>query len=80
VLGIVFAAVYFLRTFRQMFFGEFSYVGTGDAKALTDLTPKEIALFVPLAVMMVVLGLFPGLLLGLMETAVAGYTDLLSNF
>ncbi|HEX2898548.1 MAG TPA: proton-conducting transporter membrane subunit, partial [Bacteroidia bacterium] len=80
VLGIVFAAVYFLRTFRQMFFGEFSYVGTGDANTLTDLTAKEIALFVPLAAMMIILGIFPGLLLGLMETAVAGYTDLLSAF
>lgn len=80
VLGIVFAAVYFLRTFRQMFFGEFSYVGTGDAAALTDLSIKEILLFAPLAVIMVVLGLFPGLVLNLMDAAASGYTQLLSSF
>lgn len=80
VLGIVFAAVYFLRAFRQMFFGEFTYVGTGDAAALTDLRTKEILIFVPLTILMVVLGLFPGLLLSLMESAVVGYQQILGHF
>ncbi len=80
VLGIVFAAVYFLRTFRQMFFGEFSYVGTGDGSTLTDLKTKEIILFVPLTALMIVLGIFPGLLLQFMETAAAGYATMLGAF
>lgn len=80
VLGIVFSAVYYLRTFRQMFFGQFSYTGTGDAATLTDLTTKEIILFVPLAVMTVLFGIFPGLLLSWMETAASGYATLLSAF
>jgi NADH-quinone oxidoreductase subunit M len=80
VLGIVFAAVYFLRTFRQMFFGEYSYTGPGDKATLSDLTGKEIALFVPLTVMMIVLGIFPNLLLQWMETAASGYATLLEAF
>lgn len=80
VLGIVFAAVYFLRTFRQMFFGEFSYTGPGDGQALVDLKAAEIVLFVPLAILTVVLGLFPSVLLGLIETAGAGYIQLLARF
>jgi NADH-quinone oxidoreductase subunit M len=80
VLGIVFSAVYFLRTFRQMFFGEFSYVGTGDGGALTDLKSSETVLFVPLTVLMLLLGILPGLVLGLVETAVSGYSQLLGNF
>jgi NADH-quinone oxidoreductase subunit M len=80
VLGIVFAAVYFLRTFRQMFFGEFSYTGTGDGSKLIDLSTKEIVLFLPLTILMVVLGIFPGLLLQFMETAASGYSTLLAAF
>ena len=80
VLGIVFAAVYFLRTFRQMFFGEFSYIGTGDGSKLTDLSMKEIVLFVPLTALMVVLGIFPGILLQWLEKAASGYATLLGAF
>jgi NADH-quinone oxidoreductase subunit M len=80
VLGIVFAAVYFLRTFRQMFFGEFSYQGTGDAATLTDLKWGEIIVLVPLVAGMVVFGIFPSLILSLMDAALSGYASLLSAF
>jgi NADH:ubiquinone oxidoreductase subunit 4 (subunit M) len=63
-----------------MFFGEFSYLGTGDGDALTDLKSSETVLFVPLAVLMLLLGIFPGLVLGLVETAASGYAQLLGNF
>jgi NADH-quinone oxidoreductase subunit M len=80
VLGIVFAAVYFLLSFRQMFFGEFRYTGTGDGAALEDLKAREIVLFVPLVALMIVLGIFPSLVLDCMDAAAAGYATLLSAF
>ena len=80
VLGIVFAAVYFLRTFRQMFFGEFSYSGPGDAASLTDLTTKEIIIMTPLVLGMIVLGIFPNLVLQIMDSAASAYTHIFANF
>lgn len=80
VLGIVFAAVYFLRTFRQMFFGEFAYNGSGEASSLTDLNKKEIVVLMPLVAGMIILGVFPNLVLQLMDGAASAYTDLLANF
>lgn len=79
VLGIVFAAVYYLRTFRQMFFGTFAYTGEGDARSLTDLSPRELALLVPLVVAMIVLGLFPSLVLGLADASLAHMTDMIRS-
>jgi NADH-quinone oxidoreductase subunit M len=79
ILGIVFAAVYYLRTFRQMFFGEFAYRGEGDAASLRDLNTRELALLVPLVVAMIVLGLFPGLVLSLADASLSHMTDLFSQ-
>jgi NADH-quinone oxidoreductase subunit M len=79
VLGIVFAAVYYLRTFRQMFFGAFAYRGEGDAASLRDLSTRELLLLVPLVVAMIVLGLFPGLVLGLADVSLAHLTDMIRS-
>lgn len=80
VLGIVFAAVYFLRTFKQMFFGEFAYSGTGDAEKLVDLNTKEIIIMTPLVIGMIVLGVFPNLVLQIMDSAASAYTHIFANF
>ena len=75
VVGIVLAAVYYLRTFRQMFMGEFSYSGTGDASTLQDLDGREKALLVPLAVLMVVLGIFPSLATSLFDQSLSEFVS-----
>lgn len=79
-LGIVFAAVYLLRTYRQMFFGEFKYLGNGDASALTDLKGKELVVLVPLVLAMILLGIFPSLVLNIMDAGASSYAQMLANF
>jgi len=75
VIGIVLAAVYYLRTFRQMFMGEFSYLGTGDSGSLQDLDGREKTLLVPLAVLMVLLGIFPSLATSLFDQSLSEYVS-----
>lgn len=59
-LGVILAAVYLLWAYQRVFTG----VPTREEnQLLADLTPREISLLAPLAVLVVVLGLFPNLLL-----------------
>lgn len=74
VFGILFGAVYYLRTFRSMFFGKFKYTGEGDATTLTDLNRREILVLVPLAAMMIGLGILPFLVLDLFDTSANEFT------
>ncbi|MEM1000369.1 MAG: NADH-quinone oxidoreductase subunit M [Bacteroidota bacterium] len=73
VLGIVLAAVYYLRTFRRMFFGEYSY--QDKSVVLQDLNRREYLMLVPLAVLMVLLGLLPSLVLDLSDASVSALTQ-----
>lgn len=78
VLGIVFAAVYYLRTFRRMFFGEYTPIASGDGKdvpPLTDLNRREHLMLVPLVLLMIVLGLLPSLVLNLADVSVSAIAD-----
>lgn len=62
--GILLAAAYFLWTLQRMFFG--SFWSRHDAQSvLTDLTPREKLLLVPLGILALVLGLFPNLVFNL---------------
>lgn len=75
VLGIVLAAVYYLRTFRQMFFGDFEYRGEGDGAQLIDLKRRELLLLIPLVIAMIVLGLYPKLVLGFVDADLSLWTE-----
>ncbi|TAE52039.1 MAG: NADH-quinone oxidoreductase subunit M [Bacteroidetes bacterium] len=64
VLGILLGAAYYLRTYRQMFFGVFDEGHTSTWRGLlTDLRPREYLMILPLVALIVVLGLLPGLVL-----------------
>lgn len=76
-LGIVLAAAYFLWTYQRMFLGEFWYRDPADTAKLTDLTRRETALLVTLAVLTLLLGLFPNLIFSLSGPAVAGWLGVL---
>ena len=75
VLGILLGAVYYLRTFRRMFFGEFQYVGEGDLASLRDLTGREYLMLLPLAAGMILLGVMPHLVLDLMDSSLTALTE-----
>lgn len=80
VLGIVFAAVYYLRTFRRMFFGQYAYLGEGLEQPLTDLSRREYLMLVPLALAMILLGIYPGLVLDLMSDSVTAFSEQFTSF
>lgn len=63
-LGVVLAAAYFLRVMRRV--GQ----GRPGTERLSDLTAIESAAWLPLAALILVLGLLPGLLLNLTNPAV----------
>ena len=74
-LGIVLAAGYFLWTLQRLFFGPFW--SKHEAGLLTDVTPRERLMLIPLAVLALVLGILPGILLSLTQSTVG---EFLKNF
>jgi NADH-quinone oxidoreductase subunit M len=68
---MVLAAGYLLWMFQRIAFGELSDFLKGLGHHLTDMTPTEILTLGPLAALVVVFGLFPGLVLDLVRGSVA---------
>lgn len=56
VVGVVMAAAYLLWLYQRIFFGEVTNPKNAELK---DLTPREIATFVPLIVLALWIGLYP---------------------
>jgi NADH-quinone oxidoreductase subunit M len=67
---MVLAAAYLLWMFQRVAFGEVSDFLRGLGHHLTDMTPVELLTVMPLAALTVVFGLFPGLLLDLVQGSV----------
>lgn len=72
-VGIVLAAAYFLRVLRR--------VGQGEAprKRFPDVTPREWLAWTPLAILTLVLGLVPVLVLEMTDPAVRGVVESLAG-
>jgi len=71
LFATVLAAAYFLDLYRRAFFGPV----TRDAVAHAgDLRPREVAVMLLFAVIVLVLGLFPALVLDLIQPACAAWT------
>ena len=54
--GIILGAAYMLYLYRRVVFGELKF---DDVKAMTDLSPREIALLAPLAAAVLWMGVYP---------------------
>jgi NADH-quinone oxidoreductase subunit M len=67
---MIFAAGYLLWMFQRVFFGDASDFFKGLSSHLTDLRPVEALTLVPLGALVVVFGLYPGLLLNLVHGSV----------
>jgi NADH-quinone oxidoreductase subunit M len=65
--GVVFGAIYLLWMFQKVFFGKLDQAKNGK---LADLDRRELAVFIPLAIGIVLMGLFPRPLLVVMEPTV----------
>jgi NADH-quinone oxidoreductase subunit M len=67
---MIFAAGYLLWLFQRMFTGELSEFLRDLGHHLDDIKPVELFTLVPLATLVVVFGLFPGLVLDLVSGTV----------
>ena len=67
---MVLAAAYLLWMYQRLFFGEVSDFLAGLGHHLTDMTATEVLTLAPLAALVVVFGLFPGLILDLISGSV----------
>jgi NADH-quinone oxidoreductase subunit M len=65
--GVILSAVYMLWMFQRVMFGE---LNNPKNKVLTDLNAREIAIMVPLVVMIFVMGVFPTPFLDKMAPAI----------
>jgi NADH-quinone oxidoreductase subunit M len=67
-LGIILGAVYMLWLYQRMMFGELLHEAN---RRLTDLSGREMALLIPLVVLMFWIGLYPGTFLRKMDASAA---------
>ncbi len=70
VLGVVLGAVYMLTLYMRTMFGELDQKKNGE---LTDMNKRELAVMIPLAVMVFYMGLFPNQMLKVIDTSVSKY-------
>ncbi|MCD8541060.1 MAG: NADH-quinone oxidoreductase subunit M, partial [Leadbetterella sp.] len=62
IIGIVLSAIYFLRTFQQMFFGEF-HTRDEYRLLLKDLSKTELFMLGSLAALTILTGVWPNLVI-----------------
>ena len=70
--GVIFSAVYALTLYRNVMFGE---ITNPALKTITDIDLRELAIFVPLIVGTLWLGVQPGLVLDVTAASVEGVTS-----
>jgi NADH-quinone oxidoreductase subunit M len=72
--GVVLGAAYMLLLYRRVVYGELT---KDDVKAMMDLEPREIAIFAPLVIVIMWMGIYPMSFLDVMDESVA---HLLKNY
>jgi len=70
--GIILGAAYMLLLYRRVIFGKLE---KEDLKAIFDLNPREIAIFAPLIVMTIWLGVYPAPFLEVMDASIANLIE-----
>jgi len=70
--GMVLGAAYMLYLYRRVIFGQ---LARPDLKAILDLSPRELAIFAPLAVLTLWLGIYPTSFTGFFAASVAAMVD-----
>jgi NADH-quinone oxidoreductase subunit M len=66
-LGIILGAAYMLYLYRRVIFGALT---KESLKRITDLTPREVAVFAPLVVLVLWMGVYPSTFLDMMHVSV----------
>ena len=70
--GIILGAAYMLYLYRRVIFGKLT---KDDLKSILDMNPREIAVFTPLIILTILMGVYPGPFLEIMEVSVANLVD-----
>lgn len=74
-LGLVLGGGYYLWTFQRMFLGQFWVKKKEWVPAMKDLTPREYIMLVPLVILIILFGIFPSLLLNLIENGMGSFIE-----
>jgi NADH-quinone oxidoreductase subunit M len=70
--GVILGAAYMLYLYRRVIFGELT---KEKLKDIMDLSPREIAVFAPLAILAIWMGVYPAPFLDVMHASVAHLVD-----
>ncbi len=73
--GILIGAAYMLWTLQRIFFGEFN---SKWDDVLHDITFREYAMFIPLTIIIIFLGIYPSAMLDIMNTSVNTIVEFIS--
>ncbi|MEJ8755924.1 NADH-quinone oxidoreductase subunit M [Pontibacter sp. H259] len=77
VLGLLLAAAYYLWALQRMFFGKYwIFPELREKASMSDLNAREYLMLVPLAILALLFGIFPHLLLDKIGMAAQGFTEL----
>lgn len=71
-LGVILGAVYMLYLYWRVIYGKLE---KPDLKGLMDLRPREVAVFAPLVLVVLWMGIYPNTFLGPMQATVANLID-----
>lgn len=77
--GLILGAAYYLWTIQRMFFGPFDLKGNIKPDLIADLTTREYVMLIPLAIAALVFGIFPQLLINLIDPFAQQLVDLVSG-
>jgi NADH-quinone oxidoreductase subunit M len=70
--GVILGAAYMLWLYRRVIFGKLT---KDDLKSIMDMNRREIAVFTPLLVLTILMGVYPGPFLEIIEVSVANLVD-----
>ena len=73
VIGLILGAAYFLWTLQRMFFGKY-WIKNAEW-GMTDLTTREYLMFIPLLGLILLFGIFPGIILDLSNTTITDFVE-----
>ncbi|WP_044201667.1 NuoM family protein [Flammeovirga sp. OC4] len=74
-LGLVLSAAYYLWAMQRIFLGKYHLKDESMDEKLKDLTKRELLMLSPLAVITLVLGIYPKLLINLIEGSVTVFVE-----
>lgn len=79
-LGIAVSAAYFLWTIQRVFFGQYFVREKSWEPNMVDLGARELLMLVPLAVLVVVLGIYPRLIFDFSDETINFFIQHIRNF